>query len=109
LLYLLNYGIWVPYHWLSAAILARLVDPTKVPAHIAVIMDGNRRFAHSIGLPSIKLGHEQGAEKLREFLEWCLRYENIREVTVCSAVVWFLALLNTFDFLFFSFYLSLTL
>lgn len=37
--------------------------------NIAMIMDGNRRFARKRGLPSVK-GHEYGAKKLEEILKW---------------------------------------
>jgi len=38
--------------------------------HIAVIIDGNRRWAKSRGLASYK-GHEEGAKILEKFLDWC--------------------------------------
>src|ERR1700757_4896285 len=41
-----------------------------VPRHIAIIMDGNGRWAKARGLPRIK-GHEQGAEAVRECVEGC--------------------------------------
>src|ERR1700733_6602658 len=36
-----------------------------VPAHVAIIMDGNRRWATERGLPTLE-GHRRGAEVLRE-------------------------------------------
>src|ERR1043166_8771629 len=41
-----------------------------VPRHIAIIMDGNGRWAKSRGLPRIK-GHEAGAQAVRECVEGC--------------------------------------
>jgi len=41
----------------------------SVPRHIAVIMDGNRRFAHDAGLP-VTDGHRAGAQKTEEMLDW---------------------------------------
>src|SRR6202035_3969396 len=41
-----------------------------VPRHIAIIMDGNGRWAKSRGLPRIK-GHEEGAKAVRECVEGC--------------------------------------
>ena len=41
-----------------------------VPRHIAIIMDGNGRWAGARGLPRIK-GHEAGAEAARECVEGC--------------------------------------
>lgn len=51
-----------------------------MPEHIAIIMDGNRRFAESIGLTSID-GHEKGRDKLEELLTWCLELD-IKIITV---------------------------
>ncbi len=41
------------------------------PRHVAVIMDGNGRWAQSRGLPRIK-GHEQGSQAVGECVEGCL-------------------------------------
>src|ERR1700724_1813605 len=41
-----------------------------VPRHIAIIMDGNGRWAKARGLPRIK-GHEEGAKAVRECVEGC--------------------------------------
>ncbi|MDQ2660130.1 MAG: polyprenyl diphosphate synthase, partial [Verrucomicrobiota bacterium] len=41
-----------------------------VPRHVAIIMDGNGRWARNRGLARIK-GHEQGAEAVRECVEGC--------------------------------------
>jgi undecaprenyl diphosphate synthase len=46
------------------------VDPAKIPAHIAMIMDGNGRWAQERGLPRIK-GHHEGAKNVRVMLEAC--------------------------------------
>jgi short-chain Z-isoprenyl diphosphate synthase len=43
-------------------------------------MDGNRRFARSVGL-DVTAGHDYGAGKAREVLDWCLELE-IRHVTI---------------------------
>jgi hypothetical protein len=41
------------------------------PKHVAIVMDGNRRFAKSRSLHRAR-GHEHGADKLVDVLEWCL-------------------------------------
>src|SRR2546421_11966111 len=41
-----------------------------VPRHIAIIMDGNGRWAKARGLPRIK-GHEAGAQAVRQCVEGC--------------------------------------
>ncbi len=45
--------------------------PMTLPRHIAIIMDGNGRWAKERGLPRIK-GHEQGAESVRAVTEACV-------------------------------------
>lgn len=42
------------------------------PNHIAIIMDGNGRWANERGLPRVQ-GHEKGAEAVREVTRWCAR------------------------------------
>jgi tritrans,polycis-undecaprenyl-diphosphate synthase [geranylgeranyl-diphosphate specific] len=42
-----------------------------IPNHIAVILDGNRRWASKRGLDPWD-GHKQGIENFSKFLEWCL-------------------------------------
>ncbi|HEX5352611.1 MAG TPA: polyprenyl diphosphate synthase [Rhodanobacteraceae bacterium] len=67
------------YRWYERG-LARQVATEQVPAHIGLILDGNRRFARGIGLEAT-LGHQYGVNKLREVLEWCLDLE-VRHVTL---------------------------
>jgi short-chain Z-isoprenyl diphosphate synthase len=43
-------------------------DP--VPRHVGVILDGNRRWAKSVGATS-KEGHQAGADKIEDLLRWC--------------------------------------
>ena len=42
-----------------------------LPRHVAMIIDGNRRWARQLGLKTAAHGHRAGAAKMREFLEWC--------------------------------------
>lgn len=48
------------------------VKSAPIPNHVAIIMDGNRRFAREIGLGNTLDGHTRGRDKLEEVLEWCL-------------------------------------
>lgn len=48
------------------------VPREKMPRHIAVIMDGNGRWAQQKGLPRIE-GHRQGAHSVRRITEECAR------------------------------------
>jgi undecaprenyl diphosphate synthase len=43
---------------------------SSVPNHVAIIMDGNGRWAKQRGLPRIK-GHENGAESVRAIIKAC--------------------------------------
>ncbi len=52
----------------------------KIPKHLAVIMDGNGRWARRRALPR-KSGHRAGAETLRKFIRWCADF-GIPTVTV---------------------------
>jgi len=45
--------------------------PLKAPRHIAIIMDGNGRWAREHGLPRLK-GHERGAAAVRAVTEECV-------------------------------------
>ena len=45
----------------------------KVPHHLAIIMDGNGRWARSRGLPRLA-GHRAGTENIRRILESCVEH-----------------------------------
>ena len=49
------------------------LDLPKLPQHVAVIMDGNGRWAKQRGLPRIE-GHRKGANTLKEILRTCKDY-----------------------------------
>ncbi len=66
---------------LRAAVLAR-----PRPAHVAVIMDGNRRWASAEGYADPGVGHRRGAEKALELIDWCADL-GIREVTLWALSV----------------------
>ncbi len=46
------------------------LDPDKIPRHIAIIMDGNGRWAANRGLPRIA-GHRAGADSVHEIVKAC--------------------------------------
>jgi len=56
------------------------LDPHRIPYHIAVIMDGNGRWAKAKGLPRI-MGHRAGVESLKRTLRLCSDW-GIRALTV---------------------------
>lgn len=47
------------------------MDPATMPHHIAMMIDGNRRWARQLGYATPAHGHRAGAAKMREFLGWC--------------------------------------
>lgn len=51
--------------------LRRRLDPASVPRHLAMMIDGNRRWARQLGYDSAAHGHRAGAAKMKEFLRWC--------------------------------------
>ncbi|MBF0212667.1 MAG: isoprenyl transferase [Magnetococcales bacterium] len=48
-----------------------VIPPEKMPRHIAIVMDGNRRWAKSRFLPKIE-GHRRGVKAVRRTVEACL-------------------------------------
>ena len=52
--------------------LAMQLDPKRLPAHVAVIMDGNGRWARQRNIPRI-LGHKAGIDPVRTVVETCAR------------------------------------
>lgn len=52
----------------------------KLPTHIAVIMDGNGRWATSRGLPRVE-GHRVGTEAVRRLIKACVEF-NIKYLTI---------------------------
>lgn len=41
------------------------------PKHVAIMADGNRRWAREAGFTDISHGHRQGAKKIAEMISWC--------------------------------------
>jgi short-chain Z-isoprenyl diphosphate synthase len=70
----LLYGLY------QARLRRQLVD-APIPHHVAMIIDGNRRWARERALETAAHGHRAGAEKMREFLGWCDAL-GIRVVTI---------------------------
>ncbi|WP_436776160.1 isoprenyl transferase [Yinghuangia sp. YIM S09857] len=60
------------------------LDPTDVPRHVGVILDGNRRWAKAYGEQPAE-GHRKGADKIHELLGWC------EEVGVEVVTLWLLS------------------
>ena len=74
-----------PVYTLYARRLRRQLAGARLPQHVGLIMDGNRRWARKKGLADTRLGHRYGAEHAENVLAWCEGL-GIRHVTVflCS-------------------------
>ncbi|MGD9528873.1 isoprenyl transferase [Pseudonocardia sp.] len=47
------------------------VEPAQRPRHIAVMLDGNRRWARDAGFVDVNDGHRVGAARIADLLDWC--------------------------------------
>ena len=48
------------------------LDPDRLPRHVAVLADGNRRWARTNAPDEpLSVGYKAGARRLRDFVEWC--------------------------------------
>ena len=54
--------------------------PERIPEHIAIIMDGNGRWAKARGLPRLA-GHKAGTENLRRIIRGCVEF-GIKYLTI---------------------------
>jgi short-chain Z-isoprenyl diphosphate synthase len=57
------------------------LSPQAIPRHVGVMCDGNRRWARSAGLTDVSSGHQAGADKIFEVLQWC-RQSGVEVVTL---------------------------
>jgi undecaprenyl diphosphate synthase len=73
----------------SADTLERLaeagLDPLRLPRHVAIIMDGNGRWARQRGLPRIE-GHRRGVRSVRATVEECCRLGIAQLTLYCLSV-----------------------
>ena len=61
--------------------LIQLTDGTRLPRHVAIICDGNRRWAREAGFEDVSHGHRVGAQRIAEMLSWCAEL-GIETVTI---------------------------
>lgn len=73
-----------PLYWYYAGKLEREVRGGKMPQHLGLILDGNRRFARVAGLQR-EMGYELGVDKAHEVLQWCL------ELGIPAVTIWVLS------------------
>jgi tritrans,polycis-undecaprenyl-diphosphate synthase [geranylgeranyl-diphosphate specific] len=75
-----------------------MIKGENQPKHVAIVLDGNRRFAKKLVLEPWR-GHELGAGKVEKLLDWCLEL-GIKEVTLYAfSIENFNRPKNEFDFL----------
>lgn len=72
---------------LYARRVVREIDQSNLPKHVAIILDGNRRWAKMEGAPA-EHGHRKGADKIAEVLGWC------QEAGVRVVTLWMLSVDN---------------
>jgi short-chain Z-isoprenyl diphosphate synthase len=75
-----------PIHRLYAWHLRSRLAGAALPRHVALVMDGNRRWARQAGFDDAGVGHRHGGERLRDVLGWCAE-AGIEDVTVYVASV----------------------
>jgi short-chain Z-isoprenyl diphosphate synthase len=61
------------------------LSPQAIPRHVGVMCDGNRRWARQSGLRDVSGGHQKGADKIFELLQWC------RQLGVEVVTLWLLS------------------
>ncbi|GLW07364.1 isoprenyl transferase [Microtetraspora sp. NBRC 13810] len=57
----------------------------SIPRHVAMIVDGNRRWARAMGMADVARGHRKGADKITELVGWC------RDAGVEVVTIWMLS------------------
>ena len=66
-------ALLAPAYALYTRRLRHEVEDRVLPQHVAVILDGNRRWASISGAAEPAVGHRAGADKLDELIDWCVR------------------------------------
>lgn len=72
------------YWWYERRVEREVRASGRLPQHLGLILDGNRRFARLIGVDK-GIGHSFGADKAHEVLSWCL------ELGIPHATIWVLS------------------
>ncbi|SHH43199.1 Undecaprenyl pyrophosphate synthetase [Jatrophihabitans endophyticus] len=61
------------------------LDGLPVPRHVAIMVDGNRRWARAAGFDDVSHGHVAGAQHITNLLQWC------SEAGVAHVTIWLLS------------------
>ena len=65
--------------------LRKHLDGLPVPQHVAIMIDGNRRWARAAGFDDVSQGHVVGAQHIANLLDWC------SETGVAHVTIWLLS------------------
>ena len=72
--------------WFSQTLPKIMKNGARIPEKIAIIMDGNRRFAKEKLNAEKHVGHSHGLQKLIDTMEWCLEL-GLKEVAVYALAI----------------------
>ena len=61
------------------------LEGMPVPKHVAIMIDGNRRWAREAGFDDVSQGHVVGAQHIAHLLDWC------SEAGVEHVTIWLLS------------------
>jgi len=61
------------------------LDGLPIPRHVAIMIDGNRRWARAAGFDDVSQGHVIGAQHIANLLDWCT------EAGVAHVTIWLLS------------------
>lgn len=79
-------GVFNTLRYFAERLVLRALALGPLPAHIAFIMDGNRRWSRNAGL-KVQDGHNMGFNALRRILELCMDLKKVRVVTVYAFAI----------------------
>ena len=72
------------YWWYERRLRRKVRAGGRLPKHLGLILDGNRRFARAAGVQQ-EIGYEFGIDKAHEVLQWCL------ELGIPAVTIWVLS------------------
>jgi short-chain Z-isoprenyl diphosphate synthase len=61
------------------------LEGLPIPQHVAIMIDGNRRWARAAGFDDVSQGHVIGAKHIADLLDWCT------EAGVAHVTIWLLS------------------
>ncbi len=77
-----------PLYYLYEQRLLAVIRQEALPQHVALILDGNRRYARAAGHADAESGYRAGADKIDEVLQWC------EALKIPTLTIWVLSIDN---------------